>query len=301
MHHPKVNKNALVILGLDISIPDDTTSARSRDSISHDRQIAQEMGLAKRSKESAINTILYYTEAYAKACADDGCWVHKVRPGLFYISRSSETEFARWINKLAKQQKEIEEKCGEENETCIAIGLGDSLIEQMPTGLVNECLPPIADHYINCGLSGDSLFQVIWRAKNLARAWSNVRLVLLLVGTDDIAHYGRTPEEIVADHVTLWQEIKRRAPQAKLLVISLLPRQKAPDHPYRSTIRAINQQLRSLCAEKGHAFIDLHDVFLEPDGRLRIDLMPDELHLNESGYRVLLDGVAQYLELHPIN
>jgi hypothetical protein len=127
MHHPKVNKNALVILGLDMSIPDDTTSARSGDSISHDRQIAKEMGLAKRSSESAINTIVGYSEAYAKACADDGCWVHKVKPGLFYISRSSETAFASWINKFAKQQKEIEEKCGYENEASIAIGLGDSL------------------------------------------------------------------------------------------------------------------------------------------------------------------------------
>ena len=46
-----------------------------------------------------------------------------------------------------------------------------------------------------------------------------------------------------------------------------------------------------LTAKRVH-YLDIADAFLEPDGTLSKEIMPDSLHLSEEGYRRWADALA---------
>ncbi len=196
-----------------------------------------------------------------------------------------------WRQKFARQRDEVRSSEG----WGYLIAVGDSLIEQIPRALVAEVMPSVGKRFFNAGISGDSLPHVIWRVGQYELQRLKPIYVWILAGTNDIGHHRRTAEEIVALHEALWVEVERQAPQAKIIVNCLLPRVKSADHPYREIISAVNSQLRERCARVGHLFLDVHERFMDAEGGLRIDLMPDELHVNEAGYRVLLTELSKML------
>ena len=61
-------------------------------------------------------------------------------------------------------------------------------------------------------------------------------------------------------------------------------------------IRYINEEIKKLCAEFGHTYIDLYPALLDDEGYLRKDLSDDGLHLNANGYEIWTSMLKPYLE-----
>jgi beta-glucosidase len=81
-------------------------------------------------------------------------------------------------------------------------------------------------------------------------------------------------------------EIRRRQPQAKVLLLALFPRDELPDGPLRRHNASINALLPALADGRQVVFLDIGKQLTNPDGTLSKDILPDWLHLSPQGYDI---------------
>lgn len=140
---------------------------------------------------------------------------------------------------------------------------------------------------LNLGFSADGTENVLWRLQHGEIDGISPQLVILLIGTNNI-HRG-TPtvvEDTAAGVGAVLDEIKRRLPEAKILLLAMFPRGAAPDHPLRKLVVAANEQIESHADGEQVIWLDINKSFLSPSGIPLDRLMPDRLHLSREGYEV---------------
>ena len=74
--------------------------------------------------------------------------------------------------------------------------------------------------------------------------------------------------------------------------MAVLPRYPKADDARRQPITKLNALLKTTFAGvEGVTFLDLRNKFLQPDGSLPADVMPDGTHPNEKGYDLWADAL----------
>jgi hypothetical protein len=105
--------------------------------------------------------------------------------------------------------------------------------------------------------------------------------VILLIGTNDLAAH-RSPE-LAADGIPAnLVLLRQRLPEARILLLGLLPREEFRDAPLRRRSAGKWAHLR-LCRRERIVYAEIGDVLLDRDGRFGATLSPDWLHLNAMG------------------
>ena len=136
---------------------------------------------------------------------------------------------------------------------------------------------------INMGFGWDQTGHVLWRLQNGALDGLSPRVAVVLIGTNNTMHH--TSEQIAGGIVAVVDDLQRRLPQTHVLLLSILPRDKTVTENRRKNDRA-NQLVSALDGRDGVTYLDMTAAFTHADGRLRTELFPDDLHLNEEGYEV---------------
>ena len=80
--------------------------------------------------------------------------------------------------------------------------------------------------------------------------------------------------------------LKEKQPQMKILLLAIFPRGATPEDKMRQQNEATNQLIAKLDDGKTVFFMDINQDFLEADGTLSKEIMPDLLHPNEKGYEI---------------
>lgn len=134
----------------------------------------------------------------------------------------------------------------------------------------------------NFGIDGDRTQNVLWRIADGELDAIAPKTVVLLIGTNNIdnASTGEIAEGVGA----ILDEIRRRLPKARILLLGLFPRGRATD-AVREKIRLVNARLARLGDGDRVRYLNIGKVFLEPDGEIAREVMPDLLHLSVEGYR----------------
>lgn len=145
---------------------------------------------------------------------------------------------------------------------------------------------------VNVGLSGDAIQNVLWRIEHGALEGIHPKAVVLTIG-----HNNKEPaQEIAAGMLALLKEIRTRLPDATILFIPHFPTTKS----YWSTskqIRAYNMAVEAVGADPKIVPLDLNDAFVNSEGILKDpDLIPDNVHPSESGYRVWAEAMEPALK-----
>ena len=145
----------------------------------------------------------------------------------------------------------------------------------------------------NFGIGGDQTGHVLWRTtegKELDDITPKVAVVM--IGTNNS---GRDSAEQIAEGVALIvKTIHEKTPKTKVLLLGVFPRgEKSGGKIKDSTtkvlpkIGAINKIIAKLDdGGKTVKYLDIGDKFLEPDGTLSREIMPDFLHLSSRGYEI---------------
>ena len=111
-----------------------------------------------------------------------------------------------------------------------------------------------------------------------------------MIGTNNVGHrppHLESEEDTIAGVKAIVDRITRAAPEAKVILMGILPRGASPEDDRRQRIAALNPQLRKLADEQRIHWLDLWSEFLQADGTLVPGLVaPDLLHLTEQGYEV---------------
>ncbi len=142
----------------------------------------------------------------------------------------------------------------------------------------------------NFGIGGDRTQHVLWRIEHGTLEGIRPRVVVLMIGTNNTGFERdgttprNTPAEPVAGVQAIVGQLRRRLPEARVLLLAVFPRGERPDHPQRLQVNEINRGLAPLADGRHVTFLDLNATFLAADGTLPAAVMPDFLHPREEGY-----------------
>ena len=162
------------------------------------------------------------------------------------------------------------------------------------------CLTVVQRHFgdqdaANYGISGDRTQHVLWRIDHGAFQNARSRVVVLLVGTNNLGQ--DSPPEIAAGVEAILERLKRATPTSKVLLLGLLPRGELDGDPMRMKVRLVNQLYGELGYRPSVEYLDLGDHFIDEEGRARAELYAsDFLHLSPAGYEAWAAAIAPVLD-----
>jgi len=194
-----------------------------------------------------------------------------------------------WMQRHEKYLEEVKEKAGKVD----VLFVGDSITDGWHGGgkkVWAENFEPMKA--FNIGIGGDRTQHVIWRLQNGEVAGISPKVAMLMIGTNNLG--SNTNEEIVDGITACVKEIHKQLPSTKVLLLGVFPRGREASDPLRARIKAINEQIAKLDdGGKTVRYLDIGDKFLDKDGKIPEDVMPDKpaLHPNAKGYQIWADAV----------
>ena len=153
----------------------------------------------------------------------------------------------------------------------------------------------------NFGVGGDAVQNLLWRVQNGQIEGIKPRVIVLFIGTNNVPT--NTGSEIAAAIGKVIDVIQSKLPQTKILLLAIFPR--GPQTPesanaqnpyYMDIVTAANKELAALDNSDTVRFLDLGTLFISSDGNINTDIMPDQLHLIEPGYKIWGEAMAELLE-----
>ena len=144
----------------------------------------------------------------------------------------------------------------------------------------------IAPHHpINLGYGWDRTENVLWRLRHGEVAGLKPKAYVVLIGTNNLSGINSV-EDTVEGVAEVCREIRRQSPQAKVLLLAILPRQAKPDAT-RQRVTDANKLLKAQAPQIADAYLDLTDKLVEADGSILKETMGDYLHPTNKGYEVM--------------
>jgi len=151
---------------------------------------------------------------------------------------------------------------------------------------------------LNLGFSGDHTSHVLWRIKN--GEWPESvkpKVAVVMIGTNNTGHQQGQPAAETADGIKMIiDDIHDRSPDTQIVLHPIFPRGATPDN----RLRKLNDEINTIIAEMGDReyvhILDLAPLFLDEDGNLPKDIMPDLLHPKDEGYRIWAEALTPKLK-----
>ena len=115
-----------------------------------------------------------------------------------------------------------------------------------------------------------------------------------MIGTNNT---GSNSAEQIADGISaIVEELHMQRPETKVLLLAVFPRSAKPTDRVRDKIKDINERIAKLDDGKMVRYLDIGEKFLEKDGSLSKEIMPDYLHLSPKGYEIWADAIQPSLD-----
>jgi len=137
---------------------------------------------------------------------------------------------------------------------------------------------------VNLGFGWDRTQHVLWRFEHGELDGIKPKVAVVMIGTNNLQ--ANTNEDIVTGIDTVVSQIRHKLPKTKILLLGIFPRDQKPDSELRKRIIEINNHISVLKKERNISYLDLGPKFLEPDGTLSPEIMPDFLHPSPKGYAI---------------
>ena len=150
---------------------------------------------------------------------------------------------------------------------------------------------------INRGFGGSEIVDATHFADRIIFPYAP-KQVFLRAGGNDI-HAGRLPEEVAADFAEFVRVVHERLPRTEIVYITF---NSAPSRwGENDKLIALNKMIREAALHMRHvSVVDAYDISMTPEGKARPELfLPDMLHFNAEGYKLLVERVRPYLPTPP--
>lgn len=150
---------------------------------------------------------------------------------------------------------------------------------------------------LNLGVSGDVTQSLLWRLEN--GHWPpslRPEAIVLLIGTNNIG-LGGQPEQVAQGVARIIERLQRLAPQARILLIGVLPRGIQPTDPMRHAILRLNRLLAACGDNQRVIYSEPGQLMLDGQGVLHDFVAFDWLHLTMVGYGILASAIEGHLRL----
>jgi lysophospholipase L1-like esterase len=146
------------------------------------------------------------------------------------------------------------------------------------------------------GVSGEHTEHVLGRIAHGLLDGLHPKVVVIMIGTNNIGHSGtEKPEWAAAGVKKIIETVHEKLPETKVLLLGVFPRDKK-DSALRKKVEEINAIISKLDDGKSTRYLDLAPKFLDADGNLPREIFPDGLHPNLKGYEIWAEGMQPLLE-----
>ncbi len=146
-----------------------------------------------------------------------------------------------------------------------------------------------ARNAVNLGIGGDRTQHVLWRLQNGNIKGISPKLAVIMIGTNNS---GSNSSQQIADGVkAIVGQLRHDVPNTKILVLGIFPRGEKSDDKKRLVNKGANELIAKLADDKNVFYLDIGAKFLNDDGTLSKEIMPDLLHLNEKSYTIWAESI----------
>ncbi|MEN3942761.1 SGNH/GDSL hydrolase family protein [Prosthecobacter sp. SYSU 5D2] len=152
---------------------------------------------------------------------------------------------------------------------------------------------------LNLGFGWDRTQNVLKRIQLGELDGLQPKTIVIHIGTNNTSKTANardnTPAEIAEGISLIIEKAQAKCPQAQIILMAIFPRGHLPTDPRRAILADINRRLAPLGQKPRITFLDITDKWLEPDGTLPKDLMPDGVHPNQKGYHIWAEALKKAL------
>jgi lysophospholipase L1-like esterase len=139
---------------------------------------------------------------------------------------------------------------------------------------------------INLGFSGDRTEHVLWRLQNGAVGGVSPKLAVIMIGTNNTGHRKDPAIETALGIKEIVSELRTRLPSTRILLLAVFPRGTHIEDVERKINNQVNNIISTFSNGKTVFYLNVNDVFLDKNGVLSKQIMPDLLHPNSKGYEM---------------
>ncbi|MBI5387576.1 MAG: hypothetical protein HZA90_23190 [Verrucomicrobia bacterium] len=146
---------------------------------------------------------------------------------------------------------------------------------------------------LNLGVGGDTTQNVLWRLEHGEIDGLRPRLVILAVGVNNVWNAAVPAKSVALGVQQCVTTLRAKLPGANVLVLCVLPTGRKPGDSNRKRAASIITETKKLQLDSDSKVrvLDIGARFLQPNGVLRKDLMPDFLHPSDEGYEVYANAI----------
>ena len=193
------------------------------------------------------------------------------------------------------RHESFNKRVAEVGEKSQVIFIGDSITQ----GWEGEGKAVWARYYthrnaVNLGIGGDRTQHVLWRLDNGNLDGLKPKAAIIMIGTNNSNGDDNTPGQIVDGVTAIVKKLSTKLPDTKILLLAIFPRSENYS-VQRGKLAMINQVLRRLADEQNIFWVDFGQQFLNDDGTIPRELMPDYLHLSPKGYSIWAEAIEDKL------
>jgi lysophospholipase L1-like esterase len=162
--------------------------------------------------------------------------------------------------------------------------LGDSITDRWPRVGEWSWLNLAPYKPANFGIEGDCTEHLLWRLEHGELDEISPKVVIVLIGSNNVFYFADEKPEWTASGIEkIVTVIRKRAPKSNVLLLGIFPRDEQGSR-VRRTITAVNREIQRLDDGAHVRFVDIGAQFLDGDGNIPPDIMPDKVHLSAKGY-----------------
>lgn len=147
---------------------------------------------------------------------------------------------------------------------------------------------------INLGIGGDRTQHVLYRLENGNLEGLSPKAAVVMIGTNNSNGEDNTAEQIAEGVRAIVKKLRSELPSTKILLIPIFPRGENVN-PQRGKINQANQIIQKLADSQNVLWVDFGHKFIDENGRIPRDIMPDYLHLSPKGYEIWADSIKEPL------
>lgn len=148
----------------------------------------------------------------------------------------------------------------------------------------------------NFGIGGDQTQNLLWRLKNGEVGKLDPRVVVLMIGVNNLGNGQHKPDIVVEGVQAVVNEVKKHFKHARILLLGLLPYDYEPSSESRVKVAQVNRQLALMNDDKTVFYYDFGALFVDERGRIPALLMEDYLHPTHLGYSKLAEKLGPVVD-----
>ena len=183
--------------------------------------------------------------------------------------------------------------------------VGDSITQQwgspLDKGVLNDAWKKNFGGYktVNIGIGGDKTQNVLWRLDHGGVEGLEPRLVIVMIGNNNMFFTPETGIEAAAKGVQMCvANVRDKFPKVDVIVAKILPCHE-PGTTFYEDIKKTNAALSLLKIDSDSQVrvLDLTNDFLNSDGTIKKSLFtPDNIHLSLAGYSVYAERLKPLID-----